>query len=117
MEQFISPYTGKVFTNAKIFRQHVKDWPAICEGNGLNLDGTPKAQQVKVEPPKEKVAEPEVVEVECQLPEDMPHRTTLDKAGVKSLEDLPTDLKGLTKLNNIGKQKANEILEWLVING
>jgi len=115
MERFTCPYTGRVFTNPKIFRQHVKEWPNVCKQNGLNLDGLSKVEQVETtEPIAEEVVEPVI---ECELPEDIPHRVTLDNAGVRSLKDLPTDLRGLVKLPNIGKQKASEIIEWLALNG
>lgn len=40
---FVSPYTGEVFTSRFAFNDHCNRWPSICEANGWNLDGTPKA--------------------------------------------------------------------------
>lgn len=40
---FVSPYTGEVFTSQFAFNDHMARWPEVCEANGWNLDGTPKA--------------------------------------------------------------------------
>ena len=35
------PWTGRVFTNAALYRQHIRTWPDVAKVNGLNLDGSP----------------------------------------------------------------------------
>lgn len=108
------PYgTGRTFTNERLYRQHVRDWPAIARVNGLNLDGTNVGVEAPAEPPPELDAiEPEAEpEADGLLPEGFPGRDALIDAGITHTGDVATlDLETLLLIPGIGKSTATRIL-------
>lgn len=69
----ICPYgTGRVFTNTRLYYQHVRDWPEISKINGLNLDGTPISAPKATEEP---APASEASETESESKRERPSRT------------------------------------------
>lgn len=48
--KFVSPYTGQAFGTQFAFNDHMANWPAVCEANGWNLDGSPKVAEASAAP-------------------------------------------------------------------
>jgi len=108
----ICPYgTGRVFTNARLFYQHVREWPEIAKINGLNLDGsTPQAAApAPVDPPP--ADQVEDTPVPTPLPDEFPGRDALVKAGIITM-DAVADMTEpeLLAVPGIGLATAKKIL-------
>ncbi len=50
---------------------------------------------------------------DCELPEDIPYRDTLEQAGINSLDDLAKYASDYKKIKGIGPASEVAIKEWL----
>ena len=49
----------------------------------------------------------------CELPEQIPHRSELEKAGINSLDDLAKYAEDYTAITGVGKSKATDIEDFI----
>lgn len=99
MEEYVSPYTGQVFTNEEVFRLHCERWPNACERNGLNPDGTSKSE----------------IDIDA-LPLDFPQRHVFVNQGITDISDVPETLEELVEIKGVGESTARDVLDWLEEN-
>lgn len=111
MQEFTCEHTGRVFTNPDLYRQHVRDWPSICERNGLNLDGTSK-DVISYNTEEVDYEETEEIVETCALPEDLPMRHVFKNLGTIFIEDVPQTFEELIDIKGIGESSAKDILAW-----
>lgn len=78
-------------------------------GQSADIDAKKAAELIKLKV----VVAAEGDEGNCELPEGIPHRDELEKAGINSLDELAKYANDYTAIAGIGKAKATDIDDYI----